>query len=82
MSTIPMAQTLVALVTSVEQAERPGLTITAATLDVPLEGEVVKAPSGPLFLAGPAHSRWRSGWLPTVSMAHLELARLPIVAGG
>lgn len=74
MSAIPLAETLLALVASVERTQRPGLVVTSAVIDVPLEGSVVASRRGPVFLAAPAHSRWKSGFLPPVHVAHIEIA--------
>jgi co-chaperonin GroES (HSP10) len=75
MSSIPLADTLVALVESLEEARAPGLTVTEATLDVPLEGSVVATSRGPVFVAAPAHTRWRTGFLPPLHLAHFGLAQ-------
>ena len=66
---IPLSETLLAFVDSLEPPEGSGLSITAATLDVPLEGWVAE---GPVFLASVPHTRWVSGFLPPVSLAHIE----------
>jgi hypothetical protein len=70
---IPLAETLVALVESLEPPEESGLVVSAATLDVPLEGWVVDARDAPVFLASVPHTRWLSGFLPAVGVAHVEL---------
>ena len=70
---IPLAETLVALVESLDPPEDSGLVVSAATLDVPLEGWVVDGRDAPVFLASVPHTRWVSGFLPAVSMAHIEL---------
>jgi len=69
----PLSETLVALVESLEPPEGSGLTVTAATLDVPLEGWVVQDGAEPVFLASVPHTRWTSGFLPPVQPARLEL---------
>jgi hypothetical protein len=71
---IPLAETLVALVESLEAPPDSGLVVACATLDVPLEGWVVEAHGGPLFLASVPHTRWTGGFLPHVQLAHIELA--------
>jgi hypothetical protein len=71
MSSIPLADTLLAVVTGIEHADRPGLTVTEATLDVPLEGSVISTAQGPLFHAGPAHTLWRTGFLAPLFIAHI-----------
>jgi hypothetical protein len=70
---IPLADTLIALVESLEPPEGSGLTVSAATIDVPLEGWVVSEHEQPIFLASVPHTRWMSGFLPAVQMAHLEI---------
>jgi len=74
---IPLADTLLALVDSLELPEGSGLAITSATLDVPLEGRVVPMRGAPVFLAAVPHTRWRSGVLPAVHLAHFGLAEVP-----
>ena len=70
----PLAETLVALVDSLDPPEGSGLVISSATLDVPLEGWVVEGRDAPVFLASVPHTRWLSGFLPHVQLAHVELA--------
>jgi hypothetical protein len=70
---IPLADTLVALVESLEPPEGSGLAISAATLDVPLEGWVADGRERPIFLASVPHTRWISGFLPSVHVAHIEI---------
>jgi hypothetical protein len=71
---IPLAETLVALVESLDPPEESGLVVSSATLDVPLEGWVVDGRDAPIFLASVPHTRWRFGFLPPVNLAHVELA--------
>jgi hypothetical protein len=73
----PLADTLVALVESLRPPEGSGLTLTAARLDVPLEGWMVSMGGAPLFVATVPHSRWRSGFLPPVQVARLDVAEMP-----
>jgi hypothetical protein len=73
---IPLFETLVALVESLETSEGSGLVVESATMDVPLEGRVARTTTGPLFLAGVPHTRWRSGILPPLHVAHLGIARV------
>jgi hypothetical protein len=74
--TRPLAETLVALVDSLQAPEGSGLVIESATLDVPLEGRVDATTSGRLvFTASLPHTRWQSGFLPPVHVAHLEVAQ-------
>lgn len=72
----PLADTLVALVESLAAPEGSGLVVERASLDVPLEGRVDPAPSGRLvFTASLPHTRWQTGFLPPVHVAHLEVAQ-------
>lgn len=74
MTTAPLFETVVALVESVQPPAGAPLLIESVALDVPLEGRVVPASDGmPELRAGLPHTRWRSGVLPAVHLAHLEL---------
>jgi hypothetical protein len=67
-------ETVVALVESVQPPDGTPLLIESVALEVPLEGRVVSGGAGtPEFRAGLPHTRWRSGVLPAVHVAHLEL---------
>jgi hypothetical protein len=69
-------ETVLALVASVQPPPESGLAIDAVTLDVPLEGRVVTGADGALeFRASLPHTRWRTGLLPPVHVAHLELTK-------
>jgi hypothetical protein len=68
-----LAETLAGLVESLAVPEGSGLAVTSATIDVPLEGRVVLAHGAPVFHATLPHTRWRSGFLPPVHLAHLEI---------
>jgi len=70
---IPLADTLVALVESLEPPEGSGLAVSAATIDVPLEGWVVEHDTRVVFVASVPHTRWKSGFLPPVQPAHVEI---------
>ena len=74
----PFAETLVGLVASLDPPEGSGLAVTSATLDVPLEGSVVEVHGGPVFVASLPHTRWRSGFLPPVHMAHVEVCEASV----
>jgi hypothetical protein len=70
-------ETVTALVESFAPPPGTGLVVESATLDLPLEGSVELDRSGvPVFRAAPPHTRWRSGLLPPVHLAHLELVSL------
>jgi hypothetical protein len=68
----PFAETLIALVESLRPV--PGIVVERASLTVPLEGRVDHGRSGPVFHATLPHSRWESGLLPPVHVAHFDLA--------
>jgi hypothetical protein len=70
---IPLAETLEALVDSLTVADAPGLVVESATMDVPVEGRVVRVDGVPTFFANVPHTRWRSGVLPAVHVAHLRI---------
>ena len=70
---IPLADTLEALVDSLTTADARGLAVESATMDVPLEGRVVRLAGVPTFFASVPHTRWRSGVLPAVHVAHLSI---------
>jgi hypothetical protein len=69
----PLATTLVALVESLQAPAGSGLVVERASLDVPLEGRVDATLDGPVFYATLPHTRWRSGLLPAVHLAHLDV---------
>ena len=74
MSPTPLADTLIALVESLEAPPGSGLVVEQATLDVPLEGRLDTVVGGGLvFNASLPHTRWQSGFLPPVHMAHLDI---------
>jgi len=70
---IRLADTLVALVESLEPPAGSGLAVSAATIDVPLEGWVVEHGTRVVFVASVPHTRWKSGFLPPVQPAHVEI---------
>jgi hypothetical protein len=70
----PLADTLVALVESLQPPRGSGLAVESAVLEVPLEGRVDVRPDGLVFTATLPHSRWLTGFLPPVHTAHLEVA--------
>jgi hypothetical protein len=70
---IPLSETLFGLVESLETPRGSGIEVTSAKIDVPLEGRVVLAHGVPVFHATLPHTRWRSGLLPPVHVAHLVI---------
>jgi hypothetical protein len=75
MSVPPLAETLVALVESLQPPDGSGLGVERASLDIPLEGRVDATPAGAVFCASLPHTRWRSGFLPPVHVAHLDVVQ-------
>jgi hypothetical protein len=75
MSVPPLAETLVALVEGLQAPAGSGLIVERASLDIPLEGRVDATPSGTVFSASLPHTRWRSGFLPPVHIAHLDVVQ-------
>jgi hypothetical protein len=65
--------TLTAAVEAISPQGQSGLVVTEAELDLPLE-IVAAEQNGRLLIAGTApHSRWQSGFLPVVHVAHLHI---------
>jgi hypothetical protein len=73
MTPISLADTLVALVESLQPPPESGLAVERAALDVPLEGRVDPVAGGLVFNASLPHTRWQSGFLPPVHVAHLDV---------
>jgi hypothetical protein len=73
MSVWPLSDTLIALVEGLQAPPGSGLVVEQATLDVPLEGRLDTVSGGLVFNASLPHTRWLSGFLPPVHMAHLEI---------
>jgi hypothetical protein len=68
-----LGDTLLALIECFEAPEGSGMTVTAAGLDIPLEVSAGLRGQELVFLASPPFTRWKSGFLPAVHMAHLAL---------
>lgn len=65
--------TLTAAVEAVSPQAESGIVVTEVDLDLPLE-IVAAEQNGRLLVAGTApHSRWTSGFLPEVHLAHLRV---------
>ena len=78
-----LEETVTALVESFAPPPGTALAVESATIDVPLEGRVELDRTGaPVFRAGVPHTRWRSGLLPPVHVAHLELISVPVDEDG
>lgn len=66
-------QTLTAAVEAVSPQAQPEIVVTEVELDLPVE-IVAAEQGGRLLIAGSApHSRWKSGFLPEVHVAHLHI---------
>lgn len=68
-----LSQTLIELIEAVEPPAESGLIVTEAELDVPLETGSAVHGEKLIFLANVPHSRWKSGFLPPVSMSKIRV---------
>jgi hypothetical protein len=69
-------QTLTAAVEAVSPQAQPEIVVTEVELDLPLE-IVAAEQGGRLLIAGSVpHSRWNSGFLPEVHVAHLHIVEV------
>jgi hypothetical protein len=68
-----LSQTLIELIESVQPPEDSGLVVTEAEIDVPLETGSAVQKDRLVFLANVPHSRWKSGFLPPVSMSKIRV---------
>jgi hypothetical protein len=65
--------TLTAAVEAVSPQDQSGIVVTEVELDLPLE-IVASEQRGRLLIGGSApHTRWQSGFLPDVHLAHLHI---------
>jgi hypothetical protein len=69
-----LADTLMALIESIEAPPGSGLVVTEALLDVPLEIQGGSLNGKLVFLGSVPHTRWKSGVLPQIHMSHLRIA--------
>lgn len=69
-----LADTLIALIESIEAPPGSGLVVTEALLDVPLEIQGGVLNGKLVFLGSVPHTRWKSGVLPQIHMSHLRVA--------
>jgi hypothetical protein len=69
-----LADTLIAVVESVQAPPGSGLYVTEADVELPLE--VMGAVRGGelIFYGSPPHTRWKSGVLPPVGMGRIHVA--------
>ncbi len=69
-----LADTLTHLIESVAVTPPPGIVVTRAEIDFPLEVSAYTTQRGRLvFFGSPPHSRWKTGVLPEVHMARLRV---------
>lgn len=68
-----LAQTLIELIESVSPPTGSGLIVTEAEIDVPLESSSVVQKNELVFLGDVPHSRWKSGFLPPVTISHIRV---------
>lgn len=68
-----LAQTLIELIESVSPPTGSGFIVTEAEIDVPLESSSVVQTGELIFLGDVPHSRWKSGFLPPVTMSHIRV---------
>jgi hypothetical protein len=69
-------RTLAAAVEAVSPPAGSGLVVTEVDIDIPLEVVAGVRDGRPVFGGTVPHSRWRSGFLPEVHMAHLTIQLL------
>jgi hypothetical protein len=68
-----LSETLIELIESVSPQTDAGLIITEAEIDLPLEADSVVQKNELVFLGNVPHSRWKSGFLPPVTMSHIRV---------
>jgi len=73
MSRRELHHTLVEALEALSPPGASGLVITGAELDLPLELTALDRGGRPVVLGSAPHSRWESGFLPPVHLAHLEI---------
>jgi hypothetical protein len=70
-------ETLAAAVEAVSPQAQSGIVVTEVELDLPLEIVAAERGGRPLIAGGVPHSRWHSGFLPEVHVAHLHIVEWP-----
>jgi hypothetical protein len=68
-----LSETLIELIESVSPQTDAGLIITEAEIDLPLEADSVVQKNELVFLGNVPHSRWKSGFLPPITMSHIRV---------
>ena len=82
MTAITLAETLAALVESLEAPAGSGLVVEHASLEVPLEAQMATTRDvQPVFCASVPQSRWVTGFMPPVHLVHLDVAGVPAGEG-
>jgi hypothetical protein len=73
MLTPTLDETLLALLGALVPPEGAGVVVTDVDMDVPLEASMAVEDGALVVRACVPHSRWVSGFLPLVHLAHLRL---------
>jgi hypothetical protein len=71
-----LADTLIAVVESVQAPPGSGLFVTEAEIEMPLEVLGAVRDGQLIFYGSPPHTRWKSGVLPPVSVGHIRVGLL------
>lgn len=68
----PLSETLTELIGGLAlAADAPGLSVTDADFDLPVEVRLAVGPDGPELLAEPTAVRWRTGFEPVIHRLRL-----------
>ncbi len=73
MSSPTLDETLLALLGAVAPPDGGGIVVTEVDMDVPLEASMAVEDGELVVRATVPHSRWVSGFLPRVHLAHLHM---------
>ena len=68
-----LADTLTRVIDAVDVPAPPGIVITSAEIDFPLEITSARRGDTLVFFGSAPHSRWKSGFLPDVHLARLTI---------
>jgi hypothetical protein len=71
-----LSETLTELARAVVPSNRFGLVVTEASVEVPLEMRTSTIDGRVVILAQPAHTRWKSGFLPPTNMTKMHLVEV------
>jgi len=69
-------RTLTAAVEAASPPSGTGLVVTEVAIDIPLEVVAVARHGRPVIGGSAPHTRWQSGFLPDVHLAHLRIELL------